>query len=157
MSIAQPPTGEQPALTSTRAAATPTPLPPPAANPNLLRDRLANERTFLAWLRTGIAIASLGFVVARFDIFLRELTRVSGGPAAAPGSGITVPLGVVLVLSGPALVLIAAVRFMQTEHALIKGHSEARRLVRTVIIAVTAGVLGAGGFLAVHLLASWPG
>jgi uncharacterized membrane protein YidH (DUF202 family) len=33
---------------------------------------LANERTFLAWLRTCIAIVGLGFVVARFGLFLRE-------------------------------------------------------------------------------------
>ena len=40
-------------------------------NPNLLRDRLANERTFLAWRRTGSAITINGFVVARFDSFLQ--------------------------------------------------------------------------------------
>jgi putative membrane protein len=34
---------------------------------------LANERTFLAWLRTSIAVMSLGFVVARFGLWLREL------------------------------------------------------------------------------------
>ncbi|HQT34040.1 MAG: YidH family protein [Thiobacillus sp.] len=34
---------------------------------------LANERTFLAWIRTSIAIISLGFVVAKFSLWLREL------------------------------------------------------------------------------------
>src|SRR6202040_618486 len=34
-----------------------------------LRDYLAEERTFLAWIRTGIALMGFGFVVARFGIF----------------------------------------------------------------------------------------
>ncbi|HEX2173078.1 MAG TPA: DUF202 domain-containing protein [Dehalococcoidia bacterium] len=154
MSVVEPPSSNQSITQAEKAA---PPLPQPAANPNLLRDRLANERTFLAWLRTGIAIASLGFVVARFDIFLHELTRLSGGAAATkPDSGITVPLGVILVLAGPFIVVSAAVRFMQTERALLQGDADPRRLVRTVIVATTAGAMGAGAFLAVHLIASWP-
>ncbi len=34
---------------------------------------LAAERTFLAWIRTGLALMGLGFVVARFGLFLREI------------------------------------------------------------------------------------
>jgi putative membrane protein len=45
---------------------------------------LANERTFLAWLRTSIAIIGLGFVVARFSLFLREF-----GFVISQGSGHT--------------------------------------------------------------------
>jgi putative membrane protein len=39
---------------------------------------LANERTFLAWIRTSVAIIGLGFVVARFSLFLREFALVVG-------------------------------------------------------------------------------
>ena len=35
-------------------------------------DYLAAERTFLAWIRTGLALMGFGFVVARFGLFLRE-------------------------------------------------------------------------------------
>ena len=130
------------------------PNPPPSLNPNLLRDRLANERTFLAWLRTGIAITSLGFVVARFDIFLQELTRATGQPAAR--SQAAIPIGVILVLAGPVLILIAAARFLETERALLAGLGESRRLVRTVILGMTIIALLAGFVLALHLLANWP-
>lgn len=34
-------------------------------------DHAANERTFLAWVRTGIAIMAFGFLVERFNIFLK--------------------------------------------------------------------------------------
>jgi uncharacterized protein (DUF302 family)/uncharacterized membrane protein YidH (DUF202 family) len=38
-----------------------------------LRDLLAAERTFLAWIRTGLALMGFGFVVARFGLFLQQL------------------------------------------------------------------------------------
>ena len=41
---------------------------------------LAAERTFLAWIRTGLALMGFGFVVARFGLFLRELTAVQKIP-----------------------------------------------------------------------------
>jgi len=44
---------------------------------------LAEERTLLAWIRTGLAIMGLGFVVARFGLFLREITLVKVHPAAS--------------------------------------------------------------------------
>ena len=45
----------------------------------------AAERTFLAWIRTGLALMGFGFVVARFGLFLREIAAVHGGVAPAPG------------------------------------------------------------------------
>jgi len=47
-----------------------------------LRDYLAAERTLLAWVRTGLALMGLGFVVARFGLFVQQLEVV---PARAAG------------------------------------------------------------------------
>jgi putative membrane protein len=58
----------------------------------------AAERTFLAWLRTGITVMAFGFVVARFGLFLR-LLRAQGSEAAS-GSGVSPYLGAVLVVLG---------------------------------------------------------
>ena len=149
-------TEKTPDLDSSSADAKPS-VP---ANPNLLRDRLANERTFLAWLRTAIAITSLGFVVARFDIFLRELTRASGPAgqqaAEAVNTNVTIPLGVLLVLAGPIVVVLAAVRFLNTDAALISGRLDSRRLVKGIVVAITLASLVTGIGLAVHLLVLWP-
>lgn len=41
-----------------------------------LSDHLAAERTFLAWIRTGLALMGFGFVVARFGLFLQELQSI---------------------------------------------------------------------------------
>jgi uncharacterized membrane protein YidH (DUF202 family) len=49
-------------------------------NPNRARDHLANERTFLAWVRTAVAIVVFGFAIGRFSIAMRQLTALQGHP-----------------------------------------------------------------------------
>ena len=46
------------------------------SNRNRARDHLADERTFLAWVRTGAAIVVFGFAIGRFSIALRQLTAL---------------------------------------------------------------------------------
>jgi putative membrane protein len=69
----------------------------------------AAERTMLAWVRTGLTIMALGFVVARFGLFLTLLAASSGANQAvrhAPHSlwpsGI---LGTALVFTGSVIIL----------------------------------------------------
>lgn len=45
----------------------------PTINPS---DHLANERTFLAWVRTSIALMGFGFVVVKFSLFIKQLSIV---------------------------------------------------------------------------------
>ncbi|RZM35719.1 MAG: DUF202 domain-containing protein [Sphingomonas sp.] len=45
-------------------------------------DRAANERTYLAWMCTAIAVMALGFLVEKFDLFLEVATRTLEGRAA---------------------------------------------------------------------------
>ncbi len=45
---------------------------------NRARDHLANERTFLAWVRTSVAIVVFGFAIGRFAIAMRQLTAFQG-------------------------------------------------------------------------------
>ena len=65
---------------------------------------LANERTFLAWLRTSIAVMSLGFVVARFGLWLRELALQINPQMALRHTGLSLPLGEIMIAgSRPAM------------------------------------------------------
>jgi putative membrane protein len=48
-------------------------MPPPNTDPNRQRDHQANERTFLAWLRTALALIGLGFAISRFGLFTRQM------------------------------------------------------------------------------------
>jgi uncharacterized protein (DUF302 family)/uncharacterized membrane protein YidH (DUF202 family) len=68
---------------------------------------LAAERTFLAWIPTGLALMAFGFVVARFGLFLRELEASRGALPVAP-SPLSLPLGVGLVLLGVLLNIFAS-------------------------------------------------
>ncbi len=55
----------------------------------------AAERTLLAWLRTGLTIIGLGFVVSKFGLFLKILAQQSDSPFASHGSA-TIGAGLVL-------------------------------------------------------------
>src|SRR5579863_9465988 len=73
---------------------------------------LAAERTFLAWLRTGLGLMGVGFAVARFGLFLREM-QASQSHMAAHATGISVWSGVALVALGVIVSVYAAVRHVR--------------------------------------------
>jgi putative membrane protein len=89
----------------------PRPVRTRPPGPNELRDHLANERTFLAWIRTTIAIVALGFVVAKFGILLREVGGNHVHPLTARAGAV---VGVLLVLTGIVTATLATMRFLNT-------------------------------------------
>lgn len=78
-------------------------------------DHAANERTFLAWVRTAIAIMAFGFLVEKFDLFL-QLARAPAALRAATRSSphIGEVAGIGLMVFGLAIVVVATVRFLKT-------------------------------------------
>lgn len=118
--------------------------PPPA--PSATRDLLANERTLLAWARTGVAIMGLGFVVARFGLVLRELAGV--GAHRLP-SGVSTAFGVALVLCGVLLLVLANMRYLRLTEDIL--HDRVRWDSRLGIL-LTGILVLAGILLAVYLL-----
>ena len=85
---------------------------PDSSNPNRARDHLANERTFLAWLRTGVATIVFGFAIGRFSIALREFMKLQGQPSTTPG--FTTWLGIISAVGGVLLILAGLVRYRKT-------------------------------------------
>jgi putative membrane protein len=86
---------------------------PDNLNPNRARDHLANERTFLAWLRTGIATIVFGFAIGRFSIALREFMKVQGYQSVTPG--FTTWLGIISAVGGVLLILAGLRRYRKTK------------------------------------------
>ena len=70
---------------------------------------MAAERTFLAWIRTGIALMGFGFVVARFGLFLRELT-LAGTHQHLPSTGFSLPIGIGLIGFGILVNIVSVIR-----------------------------------------------
>jgi putative membrane protein len=77
----------------------------------------AAERTLLAWVRTGITIIALGFVVSRFGLFLRLLAAQADAKSGGSGMHFGAVLGIAFVLLGASCIAVAAVqhqRFVAT-------------------------------------------
>jgi putative membrane protein len=85
---------------------------------------MAAERTFLAWVRTGISLMGFGFVVARFGLFLREMAA-SGAAPPHPSPGFSLPAGILLIVIGVLVHLVSAVRHSRTIAALDRGEFRA--------------------------------
>jgi putative membrane protein len=74
----------------------------------------AAERTLLAWVRTGVTTIGLGFVVARFGLFL----QIMAPERVTSSHGLSAPLGVALVVLGAACCIIAALQFARYTRSL---------------------------------------
>ncbi len=92
------------------------------SNPNRARDHLANERTFLAWVRTGAAIVVFGFAIGRFSIAIRQLTALSGHPVHT--AGFSVWMGAGSIVAGILLVVAGLFRYRKTRAQLDAGTFE---------------------------------
>jgi putative membrane protein len=105
---------------------------------------MAAERTFLAWIRTGVALMGFGFVVARFGLFLRDLA--APGTVVSPGgTRPSMVLGLALVGLGVAVTLIAAVQHRRYVVAIDEGvFRDAFRSTFALGVAILLALLGCG-------------
>ena len=113
----------------------------------------AEQRTFLAWIRTGLALMGFGFVVARFGLFMRELTfRNSGLPqASSHTTGPSVWLGTALVIVGVIVNLSAVMTHIRQVRQLRTGEWIAGRISKTAVtLALLLSAAGIG--LAIYLI-----
>jgi putative membrane protein len=105
------------------------------SNANRASDHLANERTFLAWVRTGAAIVVFGFAIGRFSIAMRQLTALQGH--AVKSVGLSVIMGSFTIVAGVALVVAGLVRYRRTRAQLNSGTFEPAGFVVDLITVLT--------------------
>jgi putative membrane protein len=85
---------------------------------------MAAERTFLAWIRTAIALMAFGFVIARFGFFLRSIA-IGSIPGSEQGSGFSLALGLGLIAAGGLVCVVAPLRHRRYVEAIDRGQFRA--------------------------------
>ena len=107
------------------------------------REHLANERTLLAWTRTGVTLIALGFAMARFGAFVDER------PGSATRVGAPTLIGVALGGVGVAAMILGLVRFLRARAQIGAGRFRAE-LWPEALLALLTAALGIG--VATYLL-----
>ncbi len=127
-------------------------------------DLSANERTFMAWLRTAISVMAFGFIVEKFDLFL----SIAGLSVTANGLVQVAPspmrsshllgdvTGLSLVLLGAVMIVVAAYRYWSTAKDILSPEQRPAHGPRAYLV-LSALLLVASVALFAHLLRAIPG
>lgn len=116
---------------------------------NNITEHLANERTFLAWVRTSIGIMAFGFVLVKFSLFMRQLTALLEKKPLHAGYGFSAIAGIIIVATGTLAVVLGWLRYL---HA-FKYIQQGRYGHSTVVLSVLTGfILLMGLLLSVYLV-----
>ena len=121
--------------------ATPTPPAGRATNPARARDHLANERTFLAWIRTGVSLVGFGILTAK----LRYLQIDIGGaapPFPAPAGGRSALLGAAFAVLSILVIVLGSARYAAAGRAIERDEFEPRggQMLMLAFLLVLLGV-----------------
>ena len=119
------------------------------------RVHMANERTFLAWIRTSIGIMAFGFVVKKFVLFLKQMSLILENAdienALPPSHGYSAIVGIFLVGLGTLMGLLAFIRYKKVERQI---EADTYQLTSVLDLLLALSVLAVGIFLVVYLIHS---
>jgi uncharacterized membrane protein YidH (DUF202 family) len=116
-----------------------------------ISDHLANERTFLAWIRTSLGLMGIGFVVVKFSIFIRQISAVLEKTMPKASLGYSSIMGISLVAFGAAIGILSYSRYRKIERQ-ISDPSYKPSGILINILAVSIVLIGI--FLVIYLLQS---
>lgn len=115
------------------------------------RVHMANERTFLSWIRTSIGIMAFGFVVEKFGLFMKQMAYFFGKEISMPPRGYSSILGIFLVGFGALMGALAFIRYKKVERQIDENTYQPSLLLD---ILLTLSVLVIGFFLIIYLVHS---
>ena len=124
------------------------------------RVHLANERTFLAWIRTSVGIMAFGFVVEKFALFVRQASHffaIQKHPALSfdtvqKGPGYSSIFGVLLIGLGALMGILAFIRYKKVEREIDRDSYQPSLLLD---ILLTISISSIGIFLIIYLIYSF--
>jgi len=120
-------------------------------NKGAVNDHLANERTYLAWIRTSLGIMVFGFVVVKFSLFLKQVPLLLGKETPIHQGGYSAFLGIIIVLLGAIIAFLSYIRYKHTEKQLREGVYVHSTLLITIL---TGFILLVSVFLIAYLIQS---
>ena len=85
---------------------------------NRFRDLAANERTYLAWIRTAIAVMAFGFLVEKFDLFISYISHAVGDNIRFKSSVSVEYVGLGLMFVSVAIIVGSTIRFINNDKAI---------------------------------------
>ena len=101
------------------------------------------ERTYLAWIRTGLALMGFGFVLARFALIAHQLRSMGRNPLPEDASDVSRYFGIALVMVGVLTTLAATFSHMRTVKRLNTGEPyEGRPTWVGILVAVLLAAVG---------------
>lgn len=102
----------------------------------------AAERTFLAWVRMAVSLITLGFVVDRFGLVLRQM--LAGSTQSAPSRAFSFWTGTVLIILGVLVNIVAAIRYFRFENQYQRyGNTDpGKGITLAVIITILVAIVG---------------
>jgi len=119
------------------------------------RVHMANERTFLAWIRTSIGIMAFGFVVEKFALFMKQMSIILGKSTfentIPPSHGYSAIVGIFLVGFGTLMSLLAFIRYKKVERQIDEETYKSSSILDILLL---LAVLTVGIFLVIYLIHS---
>lgn len=104
-------------------------------------DHSANERTYLAWIRTAISIMAFGFLIEKFDLFISYLSQEIGNKSQIQPSSSAEIAGLLLFIVGILIVITATVRFFSYKKSIESEESISYSVKKTNILLSTLVIL----------------
>lgn len=114
----------------------------------LVREHLANERTCLAWSRTGIGVMAFGFAVVKFSLFVKQIASGLGSEIHIPQKGYSSVIGILLVVVG---CLISLFSFLQYRRNIRLIRQRQFQYSSSLIAALTAVIITVAIMLVAYL------
>ena len=120
-----------------------------------LQQYLANQRTFLSWVRTSIALIGLGFAIERFSIFLQQFRLIAdpdtAGNAAASATAhqYSALVGIGMIVIGTGLIIYALKNYLDSNKTIASGRYMPKN---TIVYTASATIMGLGIVMIIFLI-----